>query len=392
MLRALLLLAVLFISMGARQTTPNFIVETQDPQLCHQLADYAERYRHDLAMLWLGQTMPDWSAPCVMTVQSGAHLGAGGATTFVFDKGEVYGWRMTIQGSPQRLLDSVLPHEITHMVFASYFRNPVPRWADEGGATSVEHDSEKAKHKTMLVQFLQTGRGIAFATMFAMTEYPQDVMPLYAQGYSLSEYLIQTGGRRKFVQFLAEGMKTNDWTAAIDRHYGMHDLGVLQNTWLGWVKQGSPRLTPPGGVPETQLATSGAPRPRPEPNLVLRVGKGGPMTAIGARPATDANGVPQKLLPAAAPATLPSAYAVRPQDPFVASQGSSPATSPQDPTVVRGQELVAPPVPTVVLSNSGWHAAGSAVQSPQPQEAISPQPAGPIREELSHPQPVVNGE
>jgi hypothetical protein len=53
---------------------------------------------------------------------------------------------------------------------------------------------------------------------------------------------------------------------------------------------------------------------------------------------------------------------------------------------------VAPPVPTVVLSNSGWHAAGSAVQSPQPQEAISPQPAGPIREELSHPQPVVNGE
>ena len=31
-----------------------------------------------------------------------------------------------------------------------------------------------------------------------MTEYPADVMPLYAQGYSLAEYLIQHGGRRKY--------------------------------------------------------------------------------------------------------------------------------------------------------------------------------------------------
>ena len=43
----------------------------------------------------------------------------------------------------------------------------------------------------MLVQFLRTDRGIAFNQMFAMTEYPRDVMPLYAQGYSLAEFLIQ---------------------------------------------------------------------------------------------------------------------------------------------------------------------------------------------------------
>ncbi len=371
--RTLLLLAALFVSMGARQTTPNFVVETADPQLCRQLAEQAERYRREMAMLWLGQTMPDWSAPCVMTVQSGANLGAGGATTFVFDKGEVYGWRMTIQGSPQRLLDSVLPHEITHMVFASYFRSPVPRWADEGGATSVEHASEKAKHQKMLIQFLQTGRGIAFAQMFAITEYPSDVMPLYAQGYSLSEYLIETGGRRKFVQFLAEGMKSNDWTAAIHSHYGFQDLGVLQNTWLGWVKQGSPHLTPPQGAPETQLAGIAAPRPRPQPNLILRVGKGGPMTAVGARPAVDANGRPQNLAvlpqPAAAAAARPSAYAAQPQDPFAAHQAPAPAT---------------------VTSGWGWHAAGTAPRSAQAQTAPSP-PAGPIREELSHPQPVGNG-
>ena len=123
-------------------------------------------------MLWLGQTMPNWAQPCTMTVQVGPHLGAGGATSFVFDRGEVFGWRMTIQGSAERVLDSVLPHEVTHMIYATHFRRPLPRWADEGGATSMECASEKAKHRTMLLQFLRTGRGLAFNQMFAMTEYP----------------------------------------------------------------------------------------------------------------------------------------------------------------------------------------------------------------------------
>ena len=97
----LLLAAVLLVSMGARQRSANFIVETPDPNFAQQVAQAAEKYRHDLAVEWLGKAMPNWSQPCVMTVQVGPHLGAGGATTFVFDRGEVFGWRMSIQGSPR---------------------------------------------------------------------------------------------------------------------------------------------------------------------------------------------------------------------------------------------------------------------------------------------------
>ena len=92
----------------------------------------------------------------------------------------------------------------------------------------------------MLVQFLHTGRGIAFGQMFAMTEYPQDVMPLYAQGYSLAEYLIYHGGRKKFVAFLADGMRDGQWSAAVQRNYHASDLPALQNH--GW--PGSPRASP----------------------------------------------------------------------------------------------------------------------------------------------------
>jgi hypothetical protein len=268
--RAALLAAVLMVSMGAKVKTPNFVVQTEDPQMAQQLAEAAEKFRHDLAIEWLGKTLPHWAQPCMLTAQVAPGLGAGGATTFVFDRGEVFGWRMTIQGPPDRIIDSVLPHEVTHMIFASHFRRPLPRWADEGGASSVEHDSEKNKHRRMLMQFLRTNRGIAFNQMFAMTEYPRDVMPLYAQGFSLSEYLIYQGGRRKYVDYLAEGLRTNNWSAATKKFYGIQDLGQLQQTWL--VAQGSPPLEPNGPAKPGVLVAAGK-LPRPEPNLIYHTGR-----------------------------------------------------------------------------------------------------------------------
>ncbi len=271
-LRAALMAAVVLVSMGARHRTPNFIIETPDPAFAEQVAKAAEQYRRELAVEWVGKAMPKWSQPCVISVQDGPRLGAGGATRFEFAGGEVFNWRMSIQGSRERILDSVLPHEITHMIFASHFRQPLPRWADEGGATSVEHASERNKHRQMLDQFLRTGRGLSFSQMFAMTEYPADIMPLYAEGYSLAELLIQTGGRRKYAEFLGDGLETDDWAGAVSRHYGAKDLGTLQSTWLAWVRNGSPtlqpRTTPTGGG--EMLAVSQR-RTRPEPNLIHRI-------------------------------------------------------------------------------------------------------------------------
>ncbi len=290
--RAVVLTALLFVSMGADYRSANFIVRTGDPNLSQKIAAAAEKYRKELAVEWTGQEMPNWAAPCTMTVNVGPNLGAGGATTFVFDKGEVYGWQMTIQGSVQRIFDSVLPHEISHMIFASHFRQPLPRWADEGAASSVEHISERDKHHRMLVRFLQTGRGIAFNKMFAMKEYPRDVMPLYAQGLALAEFLIQQGGRRKFIEYLGDAMETGHWSEATQRHYGFADLGTLQNQWVAWVGQGLPAIKSPVARPRntpsaTVLADARNPL-RPKPNPLRPASHEQPVKgwyAAGARPA-----------------------------------------------------------------------------------------------------------
>ena len=359
--RAVFLAAALFASMGASHRTPNFIIRTASPQYAVQVGETAEKFRRELAVAWIGKEMPNWSAPCVMTVEAGPNLGAGGATSFVFDKGEVFGWRMSIQGSHERILDSVLPHEITHMVFASHFRSPLPRWADEGGATSVEHPSELARHREMLVRFLKTGRGIAFNQMFAMTEYPADVMPLYAQGYSLVNYLIQMKGRRAYVAFLGDGLQSDNWGEAISRHYGISNIGSLQNAWLAWVRQGSPAIEPRNTQPETRPEPellAGVDRlPRPEPSVsspgVTRIGTTAPGTVI---PITD-------LSPSAA----------RPQSGIPARTAVA-STGPRQ--------------ATAVLPVSGWHAAGEIPRRTPAQATADASGSEPIHAQTAHPQPI----
>lgn len=232
------------LSLGASYRTQNFIITAPTAELAREIGDSAESYRRDLAIEWLGEELPPWRGPCPVTAHVGPHLGAGGQTSFMFDRGVPFGWSMIIQGSRERLLDSVLPHEVTHTIFATHFGRPLPRWADEGACTTVEHVAEKSKQHKMLYTFLTTGRGIAFNRMFAMKEYPKDILPLYSQGYSLARFLIAQGGKQRFIQYVGDGMRSRNWTATTKEYYGFTSLSDLQVTWLDWVRKGCPAIKP----------------------------------------------------------------------------------------------------------------------------------------------------
>jgi hypothetical protein len=246
------LVALSFLSLGAGYRTQYFLVTAPTPELAREIGDAAEACRRDLALEWLGRELPPWRDICTISARVSPNLGAGGATTFMFDNGQPFGWKMTLQGSRERILDSVLPHEITHTIFATHFGRPLPRWADEGACTTVEHPTEKNKQHHLLITFLTSGRGIAFNEMFAMREYPADILPLYSQGYSLARFLIAQGGKRKYIAYVGDGMHWHNWTAATKKHYGYDSLSHLQITWLDWVRRGSPAL--PASSPETALA------------------------------------------------------------------------------------------------------------------------------------------
>ncbi|HMP03182.1 MAG TPA: hypothetical protein PKD86_06345 [Gemmatales bacterium] len=217
----------------------NFEVTAPTPEIAQQVAQYAERWRQAKAREWLGKDMPNWGQRCPIrvTVTPG---GAGGATTFAFDGGAILEQDMHVEGSLERILNSVLPHEVTHTVFAYHFRQALPRWADEGGCVLSEDDTERRRHDQLVRQSLASGRGYRLRVLFSMKEYPrsgEDIMTLYAQGYSVVRFLVEQSNKPAFLNFLNDGMRQG-WDQALQRHYGYQRIEELEAAWLQWLRNG----------------------------------------------------------------------------------------------------------------------------------------------------------
>ncbi len=335
----LVLVCLAFLSVAADFKTRNFVVHAPSVEIAEQVGKAAEVYRRELAKEWLGEEMPPWAAPCPITVKVG-QIGAGGVTTFNFGGGEVYGWKMTIQGTLERVLDSVLPHEISHTIFACHFRCPLPRWADEGASTLCEHESERRRQELTVQEVLPTVRRIPLRKLMAMKEYPsdmRDVLTLYAQGYSLADLLVQQGGKPKFLAFLKESMRTN-YDSALKRYYGYQSTEVFEKEWSGWVMAGSPPYrgyeSPVGGA--SILASNNADGTQAASKLAA--GNGRPAVVRGQNSEEDRSGVALASLGETAP-SRPAGREVAPV-----------------PSTKRGAGLEAPPPSRKSVTSGEQHA------------------------------------
>jgi hypothetical protein len=241
----LLVLCSVVTSMGAVQRTPNFVIHAPTPQIASQVAHYAEQYRREKAMQWLGEEMPNWPHPCPLHVTVTMEPPSG-ATTFTFGQGQILSMRMEIKGPLDRLLSSVLPHEITHTVFAHHFRCPLPRWADEGGSVLSEDDVERERHDKLVRNILNQGRQIRMRTLLSLKEYPAQVHCLYAQGFSITEFLVKRSDRRTFLNFVGHGMRQG-WDSAVQTFYRHRNIEEMEEAWLAYLRDGR-------RIPDVQLA------------------------------------------------------------------------------------------------------------------------------------------
>jgi RNA polymerase sigma factor (sigma-70 family) len=212
----------------------NFVVRGASAELCTEIANAAEQHRKVLAVAWLGKELPDWKAPCPIqvTVSPG---GSASSTVFQFDKSFVV-TGMTLNGTKERIMNSMLPHEVTHTVLADHFQRPLPRWADEGAAVLSETASDQDRHRQDVVQILKEGRAIRLAHLFGMTDYPSEVATLFAQGYSVTRFLVERKDRAGYLEFVKTGMR-GGWDAAANRCYELADVAEMEKAWLDWLRR-----------------------------------------------------------------------------------------------------------------------------------------------------------
>ena len=171
-----------------------------------ELHTAAETARERSAKFWSGKSLPGvWSNPC--PVQWSMRSGPGsGLTCFQIQNGEVFGWQMTLRGDRETVLRDVLPHEVDHTVRASLCRRPLPRWLDEGCASLFESETS---HEQLRPQRRAATAPLLNSTTIDQLSYPataDDTGRLYAEGFSLVEYLLSRGtpGDLLRVQLAAE--------------------------------------------------------------------------------------------------------------------------------------------------------------------------------------------
>ncbi|MFO0907683.1 MAG: hypothetical protein U0794_04860 [Isosphaeraceae bacterium] len=228
---------------GASHRTANFVVDAPTPEIARTVGEQAERFRKALAREWLGQELAPWNVPCPIKVKL-TNGEAGGLTSFSFNRGRVSDQEMSVEGRLDRILNSALPHEITHTIFAAYFGGPMPRWADEGASMLSEDLRERRRQDQIALDRVSRRRDMPLATLFQVTEYPRDIFGFYGQGYSISRFLVEMGGRPRFLEFVRDGLRTG-WDGATRSHYGLADVRELDRAWRSWHKVVASRSTEP---------------------------------------------------------------------------------------------------------------------------------------------------
>ena len=213
----LILIIVKLLACVATASGQNFVVVTPTPHK-DRYVKAAETSYKSISKFWFGKPHPDLARPVSISVQERTGtVSGGGATSFSFDRGHVFGWRMTVVGTPEQIEKSVIPHEVNHVVFAAHFRRPIPRFFDEGAASLMETEADRRTYEAKVAGT----RPPPLKTAIDRTRYPLSgrmVQTFYAHAHVVCRYLVETQGPDKFVAFLEDKRKPSE---KLKQFYGM---------------------------------------------------------------------------------------------------------------------------------------------------------------------------
>jgi hypothetical protein len=221
----------------------NFEVIADSGDVANLLAGHAEELRTTLAQDWLGSELPTWEQRCAVQIDAGSDR-LSGDTTYSLAPARDKHWRMVLRGPVDRIVETLLPHEVLHTILASHYRQAVPRWADEGAALSVEAKADQDRLWAHEGTQLLRGPRRPLVELFASEQYPDDrneLRAFYAQGAAVTEFLL-LAGKARFLSFVELGMKEG-WERAVAVHYGFSDVASLEAAWIDWLHNARPTIS-----------------------------------------------------------------------------------------------------------------------------------------------------
>jgi tetratricopeptide (TPR) repeat protein len=220
------------------------IFHKQSRALVEKAAQVMERTRTTMAQKWFGRAEEPWNPKCDVFLHATAmdycqitrqSPDSPGHASIEQEKGgtRVLTRRMDMHCDNPQMLETVLPHETTHVVLAGKFGpGQVPRWADEGMAVLTEPPEKVSMHRRNLTRCRQEGQLFAVRDLMQLGNYPaaQRISAFYAQSVSLVDFLSRQRGPVVFAQFLRDGLREG-YEPALTRYYGFRDFADLEQRW-----------------------------------------------------------------------------------------------------------------------------------------------------------------
>jgi len=141
----------------------------------------------------------------------------------------------------QKFMDSILPHEIAHIVFREFIgiKKDLPLWLDEGVAC-VHEESLLRYRLAALKNFLEKGESLGLEELSAIKDIGKISPDLfYSEAASLVNFLLTKYGTSSFLDFSRELKNGTDWKIALKKAYNFQTLNELEARWKQYVMESS---------------------------------------------------------------------------------------------------------------------------------------------------------
>ncbi|MFH0839667.1 MAG: peptidase MA family metallohydrolase [Candidatus Omnitrophota bacterium] len=143
------------------------------------------------------------------------------------------------------LLDEVIPHELTHLLFKEIVAGlktnaAMPLWLSEGMA---EYEKSTKRYKAEVKKALESGALTPLTEIVGYTAYPTDLNKnrlFYAESASIVEFLLTGYGGAKFTSFsrkLVSDRKKIDEALFSTYYPQIKDVSQFNDAWLKFLKK-----------------------------------------------------------------------------------------------------------------------------------------------------------
>jgi hypothetical protein len=215
------------------------IMHNQPKELVDRVGRVAEDTRLKLQKKWFGDDAIDWDGRCSIylhsdrakyTAKAGIPNALGHTRTFSWGK-DIQSRSIHLPAQQPKMLEDVLPHEVSHSVLAVRFQGKTPRWADEGMAMLAETPPAIAECVGRLKQYKKDHNLFALDILMQTDETDHfQSLEYYSQSASLVQFLTGLKGPQVFTGFLQTSI-AKDYPSALKQHYEITGFSDLQKRW-----------------------------------------------------------------------------------------------------------------------------------------------------------------